>query len=306
MAEPGRAAGQNPELAPKSSDEAFLQYTSGSTPPRRACPTHKSIVTNVLQIFIAVKLQPPVRIVSWLPLHHDMGLILATFASILGIPFDLMSPRDFLQNPARWLKQLDKRDDEENIYTVVPNFALELATRYANPTDEANAELLAGLDLSRVDGLVNGSEPVTQASVERFLDLFANYQLRRHDAPVLRTGRGLPAGHHPTDRQAPVDPVVRPRAACGRHRAALPEGDEAAMPLTSVGQVCPWQSLCIVDPETGEERRDGQVGELWTNGENTAAGYLNREEETTFTFRNHLRGPPPAGELPAGNAPEDN
>ena len=122
---PAELLAKHPELAPKSSDEAFLQYTSGSTrTPAGVVLTHKSIVTNVLQIFTAVKLQPPVRIVSWLPLHHDMGLILATFASILGLPFDLMSPRDFLQNPARWIKQLDKRDDEENIYTVVPNFAL--------------------------------------------------------------------------------------------------------------------------------------------------------------------------------------
>src|SRR5699024_11460225 len=113
---------KHPELAPKSSDEAFLQYTSGSTrTPAGVVLTHKSIVTNVLQIFIAVKLQPPVRIVSWLPLHHDMGLILATFASILGRPFDPMSPRDFLLNPASSLKPLDKPDDAENLSTVGPH-----------------------------------------------------------------------------------------------------------------------------------------------------------------------------------------
>ena len=306
---PAELLAKHPELAPKSSDEAFLQYTSGSTrTPAGVVLTHKSIVTNVLQIFIAVKLQPPVRIVSWLPLHHDMGLILATFASILGLPFDLMSPRDFLQNPARWIKQLDKRDDEENIYTVVPNFALELATRYANPADEANAELLAGLDLSRVDGLVNGSEPVTHASVERFLDLFANYQLRRD---TMRPSYGLAEASllvttPQTDKRPWTQWFDREQLAGGA-AVALPEGDEAAMPLTSVGQVCPWQSLCIVDPETGKELADGQVGELWINGENTATGYLNREEETTYTFRNHL---PADHRLPensrAGKAPEDN
>src|SRR5699024_8779807 len=63
---PAELLAKHPELAPKSSDEAFLQYTSGSTrTPAGVVLTHKSIVTNVLQIFIAVKLQPPVRIVSW-------------------------------------------------------------------------------------------------------------------------------------------------------------------------------------------------------------------------------------------------
>src|SRR5699024_8041186 len=108
---------------------AFLQYTSGSTRvPAGVQLTNRSILTNVLQIFTAARLRTPLRLVSWLPLHHDMGIILALFVTILGLPNEIMSPRDFIQQPKRWVDQLNRRDTDEgvSVYTVIPHFALEL------------------------------------------------------------------------------------------------------------------------------------------------------------------------------------
>ncbi|MBC2681442.1 AMP-binding protein [Corynebacterium sp. 4HC-13] len=296
---------QDPSLAPQSTDEAFLQYTSGSTrTPAGVILTHKSIVTNVLQIFAAAKLQSPMRLVTWLPLHHDMGIILAAFVILLGVPFDLMSPRDFIQDPARWARQLSKRSDDENVYTVVPNFAMELANRYANPE---NVESLKDLDLSRVDGVINGSEPVTKASVERFLEIFGNYGLKRE---AMRPSYGLAEATllvttpQTADRPKTVY-LDREKLATGT-AVELADGDDKAMPLMSVGQVCSPQVLVIVDPDTGRELEDGKVGEIWVNGENMAAGYLGREDETTETFRNALPQSHRTENSRAGNAPEDN
>lgn len=296
----------DPSLAPKSSDEAFLQYTSGSTrTPAGVILTHKSIVTNVLQIFSAVNLQSPMRLATWLPLHHDMGIILAAFVVLLGVPFELMSPRDFIQDPARWVRQMSKRNDEENLYTVVPNFAMELAARYANPEDVAE---LKDLDLSRVDGVINGSEPVSKAAVDKFMELFGNYGLKRE---AMRPSYGLAeATLLVTTPHIGERPVTRwlDRDALAAGTAEIVEADgENAVPLMSVGQVCAPQVLAIVDTETGQELEDGNVGEIWVRGDNMAAGYLNREEETKETFRNEL----PKGKRLAENsrgygAPEDN
>lgn len=296
----------DPSLAPKSSDEAFLQYTSGSTrTPAGVILTHKSIVTNVLQIFSAVNLQSPMRLATWLPLHHDMGIILAAFVVLLGVPFELMSPRDFIQDPARWVRQMSKRNDEENLYTVVPNFAMELAARYANPEDVAE---LKDLDLSRVDGVINGSEPVSKAAVDKFMELFGNYGLKRE---AMRPSYGLAeATLLVTTPHIGERPVTRwlDRDALAAGTAEIVEADgENTVPLMSVGQVCAPQVLAIVDTETGQELEDGNVGEIWVHGDNMAAGYLNREEETKETFRNEL----PEGKRLAENsraygAPEDN
>ena len=83
-------------------DTAFLQYTSGSTrTPAGVELTNRAIITNVAQIFQAVQLQMPARIVSWLPMHHDMGIILAVFVTILGLDFEMMTPRASLSVPSR-------------------------------------------------------------------------------------------------------------------------------------------------------------------------------------------------------------
>ncbi len=296
----------NPESAPKSTDEAFLQYTSGSTrTPAGVVLTHRSIVTNVLEIFGAAQLQSPLRLVTWLPLHHDMGIILSAFVTILGLPFDLMSPRDFIQDPTRWVKRLHPLSEEENIYSVVPNFALELATRYANP---AEVEELSDLDLSQVKGLLNGSEPVTRNNVEKFLEVYGAYGFER---TAMRPSYGLAeASLLVTTPQTEKRPVTvwldREELAQGTAKE-LSEGHEDAMPLMGLGQVCAPQVMTIVDIETGKEVADGTVGEIWCHGDNMAAGYLNREDETTETFCNSLpKDKRLADNSRAGDAPEDN
>lgn len=163
--EAGQAAAANLQGAPID-QPAFLQYTSGSTrTPAGVLLTNRSIMTNVLQIFAAVQLKHPSRIVSWLPMHHDMGIILASFVTIMGLNFEIMTPRDFVQQPKRWVRQISRQPMDENFaatYSVVPNFALELAARYGAP--EAGEEL----DFSNVDGIIIGSEPVTETAVESF------------------------------------------------------------------------------------------------------------------------------------------
>ena len=295
----------DPSLAPRSADEAFLQYTSGSTrTPAGVILTHRSIVTNVLQIFSAAKLQSPLRLATWLPLHHDMGIILAAFVVLLGVPFDLMSPRDFIQDPARWVRQMAKRNGEENLYTVVPNFAMELATRYANPENVAE---LKDLDLSRVDGVINGSEPVSTSAVTKFMELFSRYGLKRE---AMRPSYGLAEATllvtTPQDSERPVTRWLNRDALASGTAKVEEEGAEVAVPLMSVGQVCAPQVMAIVDPQSGKELADGQVGEIWVNGDNMAAGYLNREEETTETFRNTLSAAQRLENSRAGDAPEDN
>ncbi|AHI02344.1 acyl-CoA synthase [Corynebacterium falsenii DSM 44353] len=295
----------DPSLAPSSSAEAFLQYTSGSTrTPAGVVLTHRSIVTNVLQIFKAINLQTPMRLSTWLPLHHDMGVILCTFVIILGLPFDLMSPRDFIQDPARWLKQLSKKDDDENVYTVVPNFALELSVRYADP---ATTKGLEDLDLSTVDGLICGSEPVHFNSVSKFEEMFGPYGLKRE---CIRPSYGLAeATLIVSTPQTPDRPLTTwfKRTDLNEGTATVLEPhDPEALPLMSLGEVCPAQHLVIVDPETGKEVEDGTVGEIWSHGDNMAAGYLNREDETEATFRNHLPAANRLDNSRAEGADEDN
>ncbi len=301
---------EHPELAPKAGDPAFLQYTSGSTrAPAGVVLTHRNIVTNVLQVFQAGQLQMPMRLVNWLPLHHDMGIILASFCLILGIPQDIMSPRDFIQDPGRWIRQLDEKgtvgEDAVNVYAAVPNFALELAARYANP---AEREDLADVDLSHVEGVINGAEAVSLQSIDRFQEVFGPYGFVRS---AMRPSYGLAEAtvfvSTPQTENRPLLRVFdRGELAAGRV-VEVGEDTPDALPIVSVGAPGPNESVVIVDPESGRELPAGSVGELWLHGDNVAAGYLDRDEETVETFRNEL---PEANRLAensaAAGAPEDN
>ena len=262
---------------------AFLQYTSGSTrTPAGVVLTNRSILTNVLQIFSAADLKTPLRLSMWLPLHHDMGIILAVFVTILGLPMELMRPRDFIQQPKRWTDQLATRGEGDvNVYSVVPNFALELAVRYGKPD--------AGQDFSSVQGLIIGSEPVSESAVENFADLFTQHGLNRLS---MRPSYGLAeASLLVTTPQTDTRPFIqhfdRDELAAGK-AVPVEKGSASAVTFVSNGQVVRPQALTIIDPETKAELPDGAVGELWTHGQNNAAGYLDRPEDTAATFNQTL------------------
>ena len=265
-------------------DTAFLQYTSGSTrTPAGVELTNRAIITNVAQIFQAVQLQMPARIVSWLPMHHDMGIILAVFVTILGLDFEVMTPRDFIQHPDRWVRRLTA--GKQATYAAIPNFALELAARHAEDAD-----------FSHVAGIIIGSEPVTESAVDSFLDAFSV------DRSVLRPSYGLAeaaliVSTPQTDKRPVIAHFNRAELAAGR--AVIEDKSEDTVAYASNGQCVPHQHLAIVDPETRAEVKDGVIGEIWVHGPNMATGYLNRPEETAATFRNTL------GERQQDGLPED-
>lgn len=289
----------------------FLQYTSGSTrTPAGVMLTNRSIMTNIMQIFLGAQLQLPIRLVSWLPLHHDMGIILALFTVILGLELDMMSPRDFLQRPGRWVALCSARPqaadggaDTVGVFTVVPNFALELTARYGSP-EQLRSEGTE-LDLSLVQGLIVGSEPVTVKAVTAFADTFGPVGLAQE--AIRPTYGAAEASLLISTPQQLTGPRV-----LWADRAALNSGtvtpvkatERSAVALMSNGSTVAPQRLIVVDPDTREELPEGSIGEFWAHGENMAAGYLGRPEETQATFHNTVAAFAPEGSAAAG-APND-
>ncbi len=72
-----------------SSGAAYLQYTSGSTrTPAGVVVSHHNVISNVTQslygYFGDLAKIPNGTVVSWLPLFHDMGLILGICAPMVA------------------------------------------------------------------------------------------------------------------------------------------------------------------------------------------------------------------------------
>src|ERR1700734_3108847 len=153
-------------------DIAYLQYTSGSTrAPVGVEITHRAIGTNVLQMVIPTGMDWDIRSVSWLPLYHDMGLLMIVCVAVFGTQVTLMSPVAFVRRPQRWIRQLAAESKHGPTFAAAPNFAFELAAERGLPDDGED------LDLSNVVSLINGSEPVNIDSIAKFNAAFAPYGL---------------------------------------------------------------------------------------------------------------------------------
>src|ERR1700730_8573185 len=267
---------------------ALLQYTSGSTrSPAAVVVTHKNILANVQQVradyFEAEgKVPPPdTTLVSWLPLYHDMGLLLGiTGALVIGLHSVLMSPMAFLQRPARWAQQLAKNT---RTFTAVPNFAFELAAR--RTTDED----MAGLDLSDVHTVLSGSERVHASTIRRFLDRFAAFNF---PATALKPSYGLAEAMVYVASSGPNRPPTVANFDYEKLSAGHAEAcdNQSGVELVSVGT--PRAStIRIVDPDTRVENPAGMVGEIWLHGDNIANGYWRKPQQTQRTFGGQLVDP---------------
>ena len=151
---------------------AYLQYTSGSTRiPTGVQITHLNLATNVVQVIEALDGEEGDRGVTWLPFFHDMGLITALVAPMIGHYVTFMTPAAFVRRPGRWIREMARKpDDTGGVISVAPNFAFDHAAARGLPKDGEEP-----LDLSNVKAVLNGSEPISAATVRRFNEAFGPY-----------------------------------------------------------------------------------------------------------------------------------
>ena len=264
---------------------AYLQYTSGSTrQPAGVMMSHRNLLANFTQLMSGYFADrggvapSDLTIVSWLPFYHDMGLFLGVCGPLLGgFRTVLTSPMAFLQRPARWMQLMASNSQ---VFSAAPNFAYELAARKVSDDD------MAGLDLGGVHSIISGSERVHEATLRRFADRFARFNLH---AKALRPSYGLAeATVFVATSGAGAPPKIvhfdSERLSAG-HAERCPGAE--GTPLVSYS-LCPPPAVRIVDPETQAECPDGTVGEIWVFGDNVSDGYWNRPTETQRTFGGRL------------------
>ncbi|WP_454791247.1 fatty acyl-AMP ligase [Mycolicibacterium lutetiense] len=265
-------------------DIAYLQYTSGSTrTPAGVEITHRNVCTNVIQMVLAGDLDTGIRSVSWLPLYHDMGLIMVMFPALCGGHISLMDPMAFVRRPYRWIKRLAEEAAHGRTFAAAPNFAFELASERGLPPEGET------LDMTNVVTLLNGSEPVTMAAIEKFTSAFAPYGL---PATAIKPSYGMAEATLSVASIAPsaaasVVYLDRDQLSAGRAVTVAPT-DEGAVAHVSCGQPIPNQWAVIAGPD-GDELTDRTVGEIWLHGNNVGQGYFGRAEETERVFGNKLQ-----------------
>ena len=268
---------------PDPQDIAFLQYTSGSTSdPKGVAVSHANLLANLEMIRLSLGTTKQSTYVNWVPLYHDMGLILnALEAFYVGATCVLMAPNAFMQRPLNWLRAIHHYGAEVG---CSPNFGFDLCvSRY-------RADQMHDVDLSSWKIALNGAEPVHAETITRFSETFASHGFHpgaifpaygMAEATLLIAGGHRGAGHV-------TRTVSRSGLQAHAVRASLDEADIQI--LVGCGRALVNERIAIVEPESSERLAADQVGEVWVTGPNVARSYWRNAEATKAGLSARIAG----------------
>jgi fatty-acyl-CoA synthase len=242
------------EHVARETDLCFLQYTSGSTGhPRGVMLTHANVVETTKFMAEAAGITAEDRVVSWLPLYHDMGLIgCALTPPLTATPIWLLPPD--LRNPRPWLEAITK---VRATFTVSPDFGYRNCVRNVRDTSQ--------FDLSSLKSALSGAEPVRTSTIEAFESHFG---IKRIISPCY----GL--------AEATLAVAIWPRG--------VPLRSDTSGRWLSVGQPCKGVSVRIAEPLGDDENGAAPPrllaadteGEVCVQSPGVMQGYYNNEAAT--------------------------
>jgi acyl-CoA synthetase (AMP-forming)/AMP-acid ligase II len=254
---------------------AFLQYTSGSTGDAKGVVlTNDNILTNCRILFEITDLPPEeIRLVCWLPLYHDMGLIGQLLSPLLfGGTSYLLDPGTFVRRPYTWLRTIDRY---RATVSAAPDFAFGLCV------DRISEEEVARLDLSTWKMATNGADWLNLSTMRRFTEKFSVAGFRAEMCPAygLAEATLIVAGR----RSSALRVLDADRNTLDGGAFAAAESADDGKQIISCG--LPQEiDLELVDPDTLEPLQEDQVGEIWLRGRSVAKGYWGKDEQTRQLF----------------------
>lgn len=257
---------------------AFLQYTSGSTgSPKGVVLSHADLLASIRAMGRAIEANADDVFVSWLPLYHDMGLIGAWFGSLYyGIPLVIMSPLDFLARPLTWLETIARY---RGTLSAAPNFGYELCM------NRIGERQLRDLDLGSWRAAFNGAEPVSPATLQRFIQRFAPAGFRAEASmPVYGLAEAtLGLTFPPLGREPLIDRVDRRLLSEQGRAQSSSDDDDSVLRFASCGRVLDGYRVRIVDDD-GNELAERRQGRIQFQGPSATRGYFENPQATAELF----------------------
>jgi acyl-CoA synthetase (AMP-forming)/AMP-acid ligase II len=286
--------------APRTSDDrdagrvAVLQFTSGSAAaPRAVRITYGNLLANLDMISRWERTDPRVdAVASWLPWHHDMGLVGHVVKptvwqhDVWHIP-----PGDFLRHPEEWLFCLGRRGAT---LTAAPMFGYSYAARRVGRAE------LDGCDFNGWHSAIVGAERIDPTGLRAFYELVKPFGFARN---TFRPAYGLAEATLAVTGLARDSVARMVRVNLGEGPSWSPRGSElvdfdhdgwrdtSGEWVVSSGTPLPDMTVRIIDA-SGAEMMPGRVGEILIHGPSVGQGYLgdSREIGTRFTDRALLTG----------------
>ena len=266
-------------LERKPEDIVLLQHSSGTTGLQKGVAlSHQAVLNQLKNYSEAIHLQQDDIFVSWLPLYHDMGLIVCWLMPILlGRPLVIMSPFEWIRAPYRLLQAVSRY---KGTLSWLPNFAFNFCAQKIRERD------LEGVDLSSWRAISNCSEPMRWDSLQAFYERFKKQGLRQEALvtcyamaenvfAVTQGGMDGPVDFEDIDRDSlQIEKVAGP--------AML---NKPYVRMLGAGKPIPNTIVRILDAR-GHPLPDRAVGEVVLKSDCMLSGYYHRQDATEKAFTN--------------------
>ncbi|MEQ9362733.1 MAG: AMP-binding protein [Leptospirales bacterium] len=275
-----------PEDSRRGAGLALIQFSSGTTvAPKPIALTHKNILSNTRSILASF----PGDIrehsgCSWLPLHHDMGLIGGLFSAVVARgDMTFLRPEDFIARPAAWLRALSQ---SRATICPAPNFALQICIERVREED------IAELDLSRWKIALIGAETVREPTLRRFYERFQSTGFRYESfTPVYGLAEATLAVTFSEVQRSPLGiRVDREELGRGVVRLADPARTDEKLASHAIEVVSVGRPLAGIDLELRDGRGEAlgadRVGRIYVRGDCVMAGYFERPAATAAAIQN--------------------
>ncbi|XOZ34439.1 AMP-binding protein [Halomonadaceae bacterium KBTZ08] len=159
----------HPVASAGGNETALLLYTSGGCPthPEGIRLSHTDLFARIALYTDPLGLDQDDVVVSWLPLHHEVGLIGTCLSSLwLGLQLVVMAPGLFLAEPRYWLWAIHHF---QGTLSLSPAFGYELCLQGLGDKD------LKGLNLHSWRVAFKGAMAADPGPMERFAQRFAHW-----------------------------------------------------------------------------------------------------------------------------------
>jgi fatty-acyl-CoA synthase len=255
-------------------DTALILFSSGATTePKAVALSHRQLMAQCAALISVMPARGRQIGVSWLPLHHDMGLIGSLLTAVCYGQANtvFLTPGHFLTTPAAWLRAISRH---RGVISPSPNFG------YAHALKSVRDDEMAGADLSCWTYALNGADTISMSVMQEFADRFSRWGFRREAlTPVYGLAEASLAVTFSDTSQPPHSVKLGP--------PALAQTDQfinAGTELVSVGSPIPGVSVAIRD-EFGTSLSEGQIGRIFVHGPSVMSGYFADPEATRKVLR---------------------